>query len=54
MTLRNTLVTLGAKLPRPLGEPAAARPLLDRALAITEAANGPEHPVVPALRRLLE
>ena len=29
-----------------LGEPAAARPLLDRALAITEAAYGPEHPAV--------
>src|SRR5664280_1923746 len=29
-----------------LGEPAAARLLLDRALAITEAAHGPEHPAV--------
>ena len=28
------------------GEPAAARPLLDRALTITEAAYGPEHPAV--------
>ena len=31
---------------RSRGEPAAARPLLDRALAITEAAHGPEHPAV--------
>src|SRR5665811_732570 len=31
---------------RSRGEPAAARPLLDRALAITEAAYGPEHPAV--------
>jgi Tetratricopeptide repeat len=31
---------------RDLGEPAAARPLLDRALTITEAAHGPEHPTV--------
>jgi Tfp pilus assembly protein PilF len=28
------------------GEPAAARPLLDRALTITEAAHGPDHPAV--------
>jgi len=35
------------------GEPAAARPLLERALSIHEAAYGPEHPTVPALRRLL-
>jgi len=32
-------------------EPAAARPLLERALTIDEAAYGPEHPAVPALRR---
>jgi hypothetical protein len=36
------------------GEPAAARPLLERALTIDEAAYGPEHPAVRALRRLLE
>jgi len=39
---------------RDLGEPAAARPLLERALTIDEAAYSPEHPTVPALRRLLE
>ena len=39
---------------RSRGEPAAARPLLERALSIHEAAYGPEHPAVPALRRLLE
>jgi len=38
---------------RSRGEPAAARPLLERALSIHEAAYGPEHPTVPALRRLL-
>jgi len=31
---------------RSRGEPAAARPLLERALTITEAAHGPEHPDV--------
>ncbi|MGW5153001.1 tetratricopeptide repeat protein, partial [Rhodococcus koreensis] len=29
-----------------LGDPGRARPLLERALTITEAARGPDHPAV--------
>ena len=32
---------------RDLGDPAAARPLAERALAITEATYGPDHPPSP-------
>ena len=33
-----------------LGDPTAARPLLERALAIAEAAYGPDHPTVAVVR----
>jgi hypothetical protein len=37
-----------------LGQPAAARPLFERALAITEAAYDPDHPHTTAIKRNLE
>ena len=38
---------------RDLGDPGAARPLVERAVAITETAYAPDHPYIGALRATL-
>jgi hypothetical protein len=43
-----------ATLHRHQGDPAAARPLFERALAIRERVLGPDHPDTVATRRALE